>query len=416
MEEEEETEEETGSGLTIAGQVRTSYGEMINAVNITAEANALNEYPRNAVSDENGQYLFNNNPLNENYRLTAQKDDEFVTGVSTLDLVLISRHIVDLSVFEDPFTVIAADASGDGRITAADLTELRRLILGVTDDLANNLPWIFVDASQQFFDPSNPFPFTEEIQITPLVENRMAEDFIGVKVGDVNGSFKGAESRTSGVLTLEANDELLVPGQLVDVAVTAQNFNQVAGYQFTMSHEGLTFKGVQRGALDVDETSIGLDNDRLSMVWFSAETQVVDVNETLFTMTFEANAAVTLSEALSLNSSITRAEAYVGQDLDTYEIDLLFGEENTAVTLYQNQPNPFEESTTIGFDLPRASEATVVIFDIAGKELKKIKGQYAKGYNTVTVEAKDLNASGVLYYQLQTGSELVTKKMIAVSK
>ena len=57
-----------------------------------------------------------------------------------------------------------------------------------------------------------------------------------------------------------------------------------------------------------------------------------------------------------------------------------------------------------------------MIFDIAGKQLKKIKGQFAKGYNTVTVEAKDLNTNGVLYYKLQTGSELVTKKMIAVSK
>ena len=84
--------------------------------------------------------------------------------------------------------------------------------------------------------------------------------------------------------------------------------------------------------------------------------------------------------------------------------------------MYQNQPNPFAESTSIGFDLAKASEASIVIFDVAGKELQKIKGQFTKGYNTIIVEAQNLGASGVLYYQLQTGSELITKKMFLTSK
>jgi hypothetical protein len=152
------------------------------------------------------------------------------------------------------------------------------------------------------------------------------------------------------------------------------------------------------------------------MLWYSNENLNVDASETLFTMTFEATVETQLSKSLTLNSGATKAEAYVGSDLETYGIDLVFDTEEKLVTLYQNQPNPFEETTQIGFDLPTASEASILIFDMAGKEIKKYEGKFSAGYNTVTVDAKDLNATGVLYYQLQTGSQLVTKKMIVVSK
>jgi len=414
--EEEMEEVDQGAGFVIAGQVRTSYGEMIDNVQITAEASGLAEYPLTRVTDGNGTYAFENNPTDENYRLTAHRDDDYMIGVSTLDLVLISRHIVDLASFDDPFTILAADASGDGRVSAVDLAELKRLILGVNDDLSNTSSWIFVDADQNFFDASNPWPFTSDIDVVGLSQDMMSEDFIGVKIGDVNESFLGAENRSAGTLTLQANDAALVAGQLVEVDVTADNFNQVAGYQFTLAHNGMTFKGIQEGALNVDETNLGLEEGRLSMLWYSAQTLEVDANETLFTLTFEATQTTKISQSLALNSSITKSEAYIGQGLDIYGIDLVFGENSSEVALYQNQPNPFEESTSIGFDLPTAAQASISIFDVAGKELMKIDGNYAAGYNVVTVNARDLDASGILYYQLQTGTQTVTKKMIVVSK
>ncbi|MBK9583675.1 MAG: hypothetical protein IPO48_17815 [Saprospiraceae bacterium] len=66
-----------------------------------------------------------------------------MNGVSTLDLVMIQRHILGLQALDSNYKLIAADANNDGKVTASDLTDLRKLILGVTTALPNNTSWKF---------------------------------------------------------------------------------------------------------------------------------------------------------------------------------------------------------------------------------------------------------------------------------
>ena len=82
--------------------------------------------------------------------------------------------------------------------------------------------------------------------------------------------------------------------------------------------------------------------------------------------------------------------------------------------MYQNQPNPFQGSTLIGFNLPSASTATLTIYDMAGKVLKVVKGNYTKGYNEINISGAELNNTGVMYYQLDTPTATATKKMIVL--
>ena len=90
----------------------------------------------------------------------------------------------------------------------------------------------------------------------------------------------------------------------------------------------------------------------------------------------------------------------------------IFGSCEEAFTLYQNQPNPFQEETVIGFYLAKEGSATLSIHEVSGKILKVIEGDYGKGYNEVSVARSDLAASGVLYYQLYTEEHSATMKMI----
>lgn len=72
--------------------------------------------------------------------------------------------------------------------------------------------------------------------------------------------------------------------------------------------------------------------------------------------------------------------------------------------LFQNEPNPFDEVTWIGFRLPKATEATLHIFDSAGRTIARINNDYPEGYNRLKLDDSILKAypSGVLYYQLET--------------
>jgi hypothetical protein len=85
-------------------------------------------------------------------------------------------------------------------------------------------------------------------------------------------------------------------------------------------------------------------------------------------------------------------------------------EEN--LQLFQNQPNPFNDQTTISFYLPEATKVILSIYDVSGKLLKEIKGDYSQGMNVEEINRSDLQGSGMLYYKLSTDSETATRRMI----
>lgn len=57
-------------------------------------------------------------------------------GISTFDLVLISKHILGITPLENPFQLIAADENNSGSVTSFDILEIRKLLLGIKDTLA----------------------------------------------------------------------------------------------------------------------------------------------------------------------------------------------------------------------------------------------------------------------------------------
>ena len=104
---------------------------------------------------------------------------DYLNGVSTLDAVLIQRHILGLDPFTDAWLVIAADINNNQSVSAIDLIEQRKLILGIYDVLPANSSWKFfnADTSQDLIFGGFDFPLTE-LQI------------IAVKIGDVNYSVR----------------------------------------------------------------------------------------------------------------------------------------------------------------------------------------------------------------------------------
>ena len=50
-----------------------------------------------------------------------------------------------------------------------------------------------------------------------------------------------------------------------------------------------------------------------------------------------------------------------------------------AFALHANRPNPFTGSTVLGFDLPRAAEVRLEIFDAQGRRIQRFAGRYAAG-------------------------------------
>ncbi|NWG29299.1 MAG: T9SS type A sorting domain-containing protein [Ignavibacteriaceae bacterium] len=80
--------------------------------------------------------------------------------------------------------------------------------------------------------------------------------------------------------------------------------------------------------------------------------------------------------------------------------------------LYQNYPNPFNPVTTIKYDIVKAQDVNVIVYDILGRELARLVNEHQQpGSYEVEWNASNVS-SGIYFYQLKTKNYINTKKMI----
>ncbi len=412
-------------GSLIAGSVQTDDARMVQDVQVALMSN--NVMREMSITKNTGDYAFHAVETNNSYSVVPHKNDNVHNGVNTVDLILIQRHILGLNRFDSPYKVIAADTDNDNRITGADLVELRKLILGVTSTFPNGqLSWRIPVKDQLFVNENNPFPYAEDITINNLGENVTNQDFVAVKIGDVNYSSvasltegEALTTRSSKTLSLSIEDQTLYSGDYVTIPVTAENMVDIAGLQSTISFNAasMTFEGVTPGALNLNEANLGLHNVEhgyISLSWNELNGISVDANTVLFEMTFNVLDDVTLSEQLFLSSAQTTSEAYTGS-METVSLKLNFeGAEYDEFVLFQNIPNPFADNTEVRFSLPGQSDVTLTVFDVAGRELLRKVSNYEGGSHTILLNSGELSSTGVMYYKLESAYGTASRRMIQI--
>lgn len=111
--------------------------------------------------------------------------------------------------------------------------------------------------------------------------------------------------------------------------------------------------------------------------------------------------------------------AYGGPGARTIS-NILIGVNNPAneipknFSLMQNYPNPFNPATIIGYQVPKNTYVTLIVYDINGREAARLVDEYKQaGIYNFTFNAPGL-ASGVYFYKINTGEFTETKKMLIV--
>jgi hypothetical protein len=83
-------------------------------------------------------------------------------------------------------------------------------------------------------------------------------------------------------------------------------------------------------------------------------------------------------------------------------------------SLDQNYPNPFNPNTLIGYQLPVSTSTTLKVYDVLGTEVATlVDEEKPAGKYEVEWDARNY-PSGIYFYQLKSGSYIVTKKMILI--
>ncbi|MDF1697441.1 MAG: proprotein convertase P-domain-containing protein [Saprospiraceae bacterium] len=413
-------------GLTagISGSLRTENFNYVEDVEVTAFSPTL-EVNEKVMTNNQGKYYATELPKGSGYRVKAFKNDDLRNGVSTLDLVLIQRHILGLTELDSPYKIIASDINNDGEVKSSDLVSMRKVILGIIDEFPNGqTSWRFMPKGTTFPDVTHPFPFNEEINIGQLNTSMIGQDLMAVKIGDVNGNVVTnleagiiAENRSSKRFMMEVEDLDVKDGDRIYVPVYATGIKDLLGYQFTLNMNNAEFVDVESNQLEVNAENFGVYEDLVTMSWSSIDGVELNSEEPLFTLILDVYADTEVSKILDLNSDVTSAEAY-DSNYGVYDVEL--GSRNSIVNenkfaVFQNRPNPFMESTNISFYLPEAMDVELVITDVTGRLVSKSVRAFGSGKQNVEIKYSDLGTStGVLYYTVKAGEFTATKKMINV--
>jgi hypothetical protein len=205
--------------------------------------------------------------------------------------------------------------------------------------------------------------------------------------------------RTNGTTGLCAPDSVDLRFVKLDGYIITPSFNFGVGTVYVKEGRGTLPIGV------FTSTDYGT-------TWVSAGT-ITSVKCTYATLAVN-NAAVN-------RIKLTNASTGSGKDQDINQMKVTSAvpisvrpEPSTTITSYSiaNYPNPFNPSTTIRFEIPRASKIAVSVYNIMGQRVATLfDGYLTAGAYSTPFEAKDLT-SGLYVYRLEGENVSLTRKMI----
>lgn len=101
-------------------------------------------------------------------------------------------------------------------------------------------------------------------------------------------------------------------------------------------------------------------------------------------------------------------------DLNTIGVSQISNEVPEGFSLSQNYPNPFNPFTNMEFGISKSGFVSLKVYNSLGKEIVtlvnevKTAGTYKAGFDGSGLP------SGVYYYRLEAGVNLITKKMLLI--
>ncbi len=325
-------------------------------------------------------------PLNKYFNIDFYDPTEnYLAGISTFDLVLLSKHVLGTQILKDSFQFTAGDINNSGKITTADIVELRQLVLGHIKKFRNNFNWKPYPVYQPagILNQSYSFHITKDITL----------GFKMVKIGDINLSASAATPKTQTTHYFDLENKALQSGETYRLVLDNQ---QLDGFQ---------------AALKYDTEALGLlQTDAFSKVSADGIIKTAQLRGERTELVFQVKKDIFLSDAIGLEETALAAEAYENNEIK--KLVLRFAQPKVAtLKLFQNYPNPTTGVTTIQFQAPAVAPYQLCLFDSNGKKVQSFDNQAISGLNQLEVS---LSQNGFYTYQIIYQGEVLVGKVVVV--
>jgi len=405
------------SVFEVSGRIRTE--DALNVNNVTVELTTPDQNDQ-LVTNESGSFKLQVNE-GSRVRITPVKKGDMANGLSTLDLIIIQRHLLRKQLITSPYKLIAADVNNDGNLTPADILQMRRIILNKMEGMEDALSWKFVDANYTFINKkaaySENYPTALDIE---RISKDLKSEFVAVKLGDVNQSVNVSRSSNRSqypVTAVEVEDQLVKPGDVVEIPIRMTESMRLAGIQFALKvdEHSLDILDVHGENVALDDQHWNVDQGEVRLSWIDVHTTAVQPGDELVTVTVRANREGMLRDLIAFNNTGLEAEVYDESD-QIRRLGLTFTQVKDPTLTFQvlqNRPNPVQHETIIDYVLPQDAQAKLMVHDVTGKLVYTQKADAFRGNNQFRIHTNQLQA-GVLYYTITSGEHTATRKMVVI--
>lgn len=375
------------------------------------------------LTDSCGTVHYDKLPFGGNYRsvLRAERtgDNNHLNGVSTFDLLLISKHILNIQQLQTIYQILAADVNQSSSVTTFDIVEIRKMLLGIYDTLPGLKAWRMI---RPVPNPSDLIAFGSVKDSVVLNFSNMQTDtilsgmdFIGIKYGDINQSATGfdgeADDRNSRVLQpLSLENQWVNAGKLIEIPMRIGKGLSLDAWQLALVIDPELAQIESVEGLPEEFYTTGSDG-KLRALWYDAELPFE--NDRLFTLKLRILQPARLSEIISLDEEALKPECYSRSGDETIKRQLVLQWNSDRVTgLSRPSPNPFTHETVFKTIMDSPSVVSVDIFDAAGRVVYSVVQDVEQGEDAVSVPGVVFPDAGVYGYRVQAGKSVLVGKLI----
>ena len=400
------------TGIVVSGGIFNMRNEPMLGAQVSVERSSDHQILYSVLSDGAGEYTFQDVKA-ALFEINAEMGDYITNGVTTYDIVLLQKHILGISEIKDPFKLMAADVNKTNNLTARDISEIRKVILGVSSQFSGVPIWQFVDKRFKYNQQVGWTNAPNKILSSSLNGIYTDVDFVGIKSGDIdqsanfgnqNGIVRQNETRTWKLIKEENNHR---------VAVVSTQKQLISGFQLALQLGSTQAYNLESGKIQVQADDYLELQQQLRISWAAKSDVSVEKDDVLFYIKSSGSSI----PSFELSEIWMPAQVYDAAG-NQYSIKLIPNEEYQekigSLVLYQNTPNPFSLSTTINFEINVDCEAKLEVFSMTGKKVLSRLMQAKAGINPLIILKSDLDGSGMFYYQIEAKGQKKAQKMILI--
>ena len=368
-------------GTTLDGVVTYENGLYTPLSSVTINALDINGNCVNAaITDSNGYY---NMPVaSGSYTLDVSTSLSW-GGVNSTDALSIQNHVIAASTLSG-LNEVAIDVNLSGSNTSADALLVRQRFVNIISEFSSG-DWAF-----------NPEPVN--------VVSVDTEDFQGICMGDVNGSYIPNNLKISSV-NIQREGNLVFNSKNVSIPITIKNDLTMGALSMVIDFSSpVKDVDVIMGIDGLDQDLLyNFSNNQLRISWMNTNGIALSNGEELFTINLFTSNPQDIELIVTNESELADIKANVIDNVVISYPKLIAGENFISINGY---PNPFNDKLMLEYTILNRDLITLVLTDLLGNKLYiKEKGLQEAGIYTHSINTNKLKA-GVYFLTLYNGSNI----------